>query len=172
MSEHLNQKKRDYYKERLAHYLKSYRERHDLNQADVAKKLGYAIDHYKRLELAGEERIANVMEFFTNFALLDFSNALDFLVYLENTTTPGSSRELYPWEKNLLKGFNELPSEIRRDFTASFCAEKKKSTWDLGEAIELLRSISRLDKQERLLVEVMISRLTKQGLTTEELLQQ
>jgi len=157
----LSDEKRKYYKDRLAHYLRSYRERHNLNQQEAAQKIDYALDHYKRLEMAVEERIANTIEFLSNFASLDYSNVVDFLVYLENTSTPGSSRDLYPWEQSLLKGFNELPLEVRRDFTSTYCGDTPRGPWTLSEGIELLRTMSRLDKAERKLVEVMIERLRK-----------
>lgn len=169
MTFNLSEKKRKYYKERLAHYLKSYRERNALSQAETAVKIGYATDHYKRLESGIEERIANTLEYLMNFASLDFGNIIDFLVYMENTApVAGGSRELYPWEQSLLSGFNELPSEVRRDFTAAYCGDKPKSPWSLEEAIEILRSMSRLDNSERQLMEVMLSRLQKVALTDEE----
>ena len=164
----LSDEKRKYYKDRLAHYLRSYRERHNLSQQDAAQKIDYALDHYKRLETAVEERIANTIEFLANFAALDFGNVVDFLVYLENTSTPGGGRELYPWEQSLLKGFNDLPLEARRDFTSTYCGDAPKGPWTLAEGIELLRTMSRLDDAERNLVEVMISRLQKMPLTKEE----
>jgi hypothetical protein len=157
----LSEKKRKYYRERLAHYLRSFRERHDLNQQEAAQKIDYALDHYKRLETAVEERIANTMEFLGNFASLDFGNVVDFVVYLENTATPGGGRDLYPWEQSLLKGFNDLPLEVRRDFTSTYCGDTHKGPWTLAEGILLLRTMSRLDDAERKLVEVMIDRLRK-----------
>jgi hypothetical protein len=168
MGAKLSEEKRKYYKDRLAHYLRSYRERHGLSQQDAAQKIDYALDHYKRLETAVEERIANTIEFLANFASLDFGNVVDFLVYLENTSTPGDGRDLYPWEQSLLKGFNELPLEARRDFTSTYCGDTPNGPWTLAEGVELLRTMSRLDDTERKLVEVMISRLQKIPLKEDE----
>ena len=170
MSVTLNDDQRKYYRERLSHYLRSYRERNDLSQSEAAGKIGYAIDHYKRLELGIDQRMANTIEYLMNFASLDFGSVVDFLVYMENTAPAASgTRELYPWEKSLLSGFNELPSDVRRGFTSAYCAGTQKGPWSLQEGIDLLHKASSLGKDERTIIELLISRLHERAMTMEEL---
>lgn len=169
MTVNLTDKKRTYYKDRLAHYLRSYRDRNDLSQAETAVKIGYTVDHIKKLEGGSEERIANTIEYLMNFASLDFGNVIDFLVYMENAKrVPESRGELYPWENALLDGFHEQSSEVRRDFIAAYCGKKPKSQVPLSEALDLLHSINKLGVRERNVILFMISRLQKDCITDEE----
>jgi transcriptional regulator with XRE-family HTH domain len=165
----LTDAKRKYYRERLSHYLKSHRDRNDLSQPETAEKIGYAIDHYKRLEAGTEERIANTMEYLMNFASLDFGSVIDFMVYMENVTrVPQNRGELYPWENALLDGFHEQSSEVRRDFIASYCGKKPKSQVPLGDALDLLHSVNKLGERERNVILFMISKFQSTLLTDEE----
>ena len=169
MTVNLTDTKRNYYKNRLAHYLRSYRDRNDLSQAETAVKIGYTVDHIKKLESGSEERIANTFEYLMNFASLDFPNVIDFLVYMENSKRlPESRGELYPWETALLDSFHELTSEVRRDFIAKYCGKKPKSDVPLSDALDLLHSVTRLGERERKVILFMISRLQKTELTDDE----
>lgn len=161
MTFEISDEKRRHYKERLAHYLRSHRERHGLTQQDISTILGYSLEHYKRLEGANEERIANTIELLMSFASLDFANVIDFLIYLENAPAAIRDRSLYPWEQSLLAGFNDLKSETRREFTANYCGDKPKGPWNLAELVNFSKKMSQLGDVERMVIELLISRLTK-----------
>jgi transcriptional regulator with XRE-family HTH domain len=169
MTFNLTEKKRNYYKERLSHYLRSYRERNDLTQAETAEKIGYTVDHLKKLESGSEERIANTIEYLMNFSSLDFGSVIDFLVYMENSSRiPQNRGDLYPWETAVLDGFHEQSSEARRDFIGSYCGKKPKSQVPLSEALDLLHAVNKLGLRERNVILFMISKFQEEPLTDEE----
>ena len=165
MKTDINEKMKEFYRERLAHYLKSYRDRNGLSQPEVAKKLGYTLDHYKRLEGAQEDRIANSIEFIRNFAFLDFDgDFVDFLIYLENKSRPEKSHD-YPWAQNLIDAFAALSGDDRREFMSQYCAKEKKGPWTLAALVGFSREMAQLTDEDRTIVEIILAILGRRKLT-------
>ncbi len=164
----LSEEKKKHYRDRLSHFLRSHRERHGKTQQDMAKTLGYSLEHYKRIEGGNEDRIANSIEILMKFCSFDFDNVIDFFVYLENKPSTILERQLYPWEQSLLDGFHALPAETRREFTSHYCGIKQKGPWNLTEFIDFSKKMSKLGQAERMIIELMINRLTKAEFSEKE----
>lgn len=165
MKTEMNEKSKEFYRERLSHYLRSHRDRHGLSQPEVAKQLGYTLDHYKRLEGAQEDRIANCIEFIRNFAFLDFDgDFVDFLIYLRNESRAEKSHD-YPWAQNLIEAFAELSGDERREFMSQYCAKEKKGPWTLAALVGFSREMAQLAESDRTIIEIVLAILGRRKLT-------
>ena len=165
MKTEMNEKTKEYYRMRLSHYLRSFRDKYGLNQQETANKLGYTLDHYKRLEGGQEDRIANSIDFIRNFAALDFDgDFVDFLIYLRNESRPEKTIA-YPWAQNLIEAFAALTGDERREFMSQYCAKEKKGPWSLAGLVGFSRDMATLSESDRTIVEIMLAILGKRKLT-------
>ena len=158
--------KKDYYKKRLSHYLKKYREYNHLTQSDVAVKLNYKTEFYRRIELEMEDRISNVFEYLENFANLTNKSIVDFVVYMEQLDITKIDRALFEWEKRLLDILNSLPSDERRKFDLEYISNVDKEK--IFKIINIANKMSKIDKFTLNLIELIVESLTTKPLEKKE----
>jgi len=150
----MEEEKKLYYKERLAHYLKSYRSKNDLTQAQVADKIGYKTEFYRRIELQIEDRIANVFEYLDNFAKLENKSIVDFIVYMEKLDITKYDRSLFEWEKKVIDAFNTLPQDTRRKFSTEYI--NKLDIDKFLKIINIANNLAKIDKELFELIYVLV----------------
>ncbi len=139
----MEEEKKQYYKERLAHYLKNYRSKNELTQAQVADKIGYKTEFYRRIELQIEDRIANVFEYLENFSRLENKSIVDFVVYMEKLDITKYDRSLFEWEKKIIDAFNTLPQDVRRKFNLEYI--NKIDVEKFQKIINIANNLSKVD---------------------------
>lgn len=135
--------RKQYYKERLAHYLKTYRSKNELTQAQVSEKLGYKTEFYRRIELQIEDRISNVFEYLDNFSKLEYKTLVDFVVYMEKLDITKYDRSLFEWEKKIIDAFNVLPQDVRRKFNSEYI--NKIDLDKFKKIINIANNLSKVD---------------------------
>ena len=150
----MEEEKKLYYKERLAHYLKSYRSKNDLTQAQVADKIGYKTEFYRRIELQIEDRIANVFEYLDNFAKLENKSIVDFILYMEKLDITKYDRSLFEWEKKVIDAFNTLPQDTRRKFSTEYI--NKLDIDKFLKIINIANNLAKIDKELFELIYVLV----------------
>lgn len=124
--------------ERLRHYLRMHRKRHNLNVSEMSEKLEYTLDHYRKFESRStNNRFVSAVEFIASFAKIEGMSFQEFINYI--FPQPVMERaSLYPWEKILIKTFDAMDVACRSEFCHSYCSEA-------------LEDQSKLERMERIL---------------------
>ena len=150
---------------RLRHYLRSYRKRNNLTIAEMAKKVGYTQDHYRKFEASTpENRFSSAVLFINSFAEIDGMDLTTFIHYLFPTPSHQHG-ELFPWEKILLTAFHKIAPEIRSEFCHGLCSKATKSgplLSKVSQLVQLASAMAKLSADELDAVELLVKRLTSQ----------
>ncbi len=139
--------------ERFRVYLKTYRESKGLTQQHLAKKFGYAESHIKKFEgKDSNNRLITSLEFMENLASLQKISLIDFLCYLLDAPTAGSSAKIVkhiPW--HILPAFLEDNHNL---------ADNLLSQGGLKESIDLAFKIINLRANDKMFLCEMVDRFS------------
>ncbi len=145
--------------DKFAHYLKSYRRRKDLTQAELAKRLDYAESHIRKFEgRQADNRMTRALEFMRTIAALEDLDLISFLAYLEGRADADAThRQLYPWELTVLASLQAVDLTTRRQFVAGYLANEK-NTERVSKVLRLAAKIGNLPNADLALVEQLVLR--------------
>ena len=176
---YLSEEKVRFYEKRLNHYLSSYRNQNKLTNEAMAKKLGYSVDHYRKLEsgATSEGKFISCMDYLTSLAKISDMSLEQFIMYLNNkelvtdeNKTP--KRELFNWEIKILALFANIDMGLRSKFISFFYSneleenvdenltqkKKEKFSKTMKIAIALSNFFDRFDEIETKFFEAMLER--------------
>ena len=149
---------------RLRHYLRSHRRRNNLTLAEMAKKLGYTLDHYRKFESrGGNHRFTNAIEFIETFAKIEGMNLHEFLTYL----IPNEERQhpkLLPWQISLLAAVGKIDTSIRSEICHGLCskvAAGRSSLKTFNTAMAMLPQLAQLPEGDLAAFKKILDSLAK-----------
>ena len=168
---HLTEDQKKNLQLKLRHYLRTYRQRHDLTAGQLAEVLGWTEIHQRRYEsLSPENRLVSSLDLISVFASLTDMNLGEFVNYLADQQDINKEHSsLEPWESTLLRSFRDLDLSSRSEFVHGLCGKYVEAKPRKLESLIML--ISQIDEHlsedEYMLLQVVLkyvfSRKSKPG---------
>ena len=162
-TEELSEEEVTKYQRKITHYLQEYRNDNDLTQKEMASKLNYKEDSYRKLEgPKGDNRIISSINYLKSFAHLRNMTLSEFVTYITSSEyePPSNERQHYSWEDKLLKAFGNSNMETRSLFIHKICKEVNNNQSlqeNFNYTVDISSKIFYLNEKQKKVIEMIIS---------------
>ena len=111
------EKEDEYFVKRVAHFIKSKRNKMEMTQAEMGDLFNLNIHQISRME-AGDQttKLSTSLRVVSEFAKRNNMSAVEFISYMLQTPIKTDAASISPNELSLLKAFRKVPAELRRKY--------------------------------------------------------